>query len=65
MRDRATIRRPSALGLTLAVLAAALATAAADWPGPDWPTATPESQGMSAARGAHGRWILLSQPDQL
>jgi len=36
--------------MILVALAVALRTKAADWPGKDWPTATPESQGMSSAR---------------
>src|SRR5262245_32674150 len=36
--------------LAIAVLSMGLRMNAATWPGKDWPTATPESQGMSSAR---------------
>ena len=32
------------------LLTLALRTDGANWPGPDWPVATPEGQGMSSAR---------------
>ena len=50
MRAKAVVPRAGRAALILAALAVALRTKAADWPGKDWPTTTPESQGLSSAR---------------
>src|ERR1041384_5746090 len=50
MDNHATVTHARRGLVAIAVLALALRTATADWPGNDWPTASPESQGMSASR---------------
>ncbi|HEU0039421.1 MAG TPA: serine hydrolase domain-containing protein, partial [Verrucomicrobiae bacterium] len=50
MRAKAVVSRAVRAAMILAVLAVALRTKAADWPGKDWPTAKPESQGLSSER---------------
>ena len=50
MREKAVVSRAVRAAMILAALAVALRTKAADWPGKDWPTATPESQDMSSTR---------------
>jgi CubicO group peptidase (beta-lactamase class C family) len=50
MREKAVVSPAVSAAIILGALAVALRTKAADWPGKDWPTATPESQGLSSPR---------------
>ncbi|PYJ61237.1 MAG: hypothetical protein DME24_06975 [Verrucomicrobia bacterium] len=50
MREKAVVSGAVRAAMILAALAVVLRTKAADWPGKDWPTATPESQDLSSTR---------------